>query len=73
MRLLRLLYTLPLRIRSLLRRDQVEQELDDELRDHLQRRIETDIARGLMADDARYTPPCVRWAVSSSERRSVAT
>ena len=34
MRLLRLLYTLPLRIRSLFRRDQVEQELDDEIRDH---------------------------------------
>ena len=54
MRLLRLLYTLPLRIRSLFRRDQVEQELDDELRDHLQRRIEADIARGMTADEARY-------------------
>ena len=54
MRLLRLLYTLPLRLRSLFRRDQVEQELDDELHDHLQRRIEADIARGMTADDARY-------------------
>ena len=54
MRLLRLLYTLPLRIRSLFRRDQVEQDLDDELRDHLQRRIEADIARGMTADEARY-------------------
>jgi len=53
MRLLRLLYTLPLRIRSLFQRDQVEQELDDELRDHLQRRLEADIARGMTADEAR--------------------
>ena len=54
MRLLRLLYMLPLRIRSLFRRNQVEQELDDELRDHLERRIEADIARGMTADEARY-------------------
>ncbi len=54
MRLLRLLYMLPLRIRSLFRRTQVEQELDDELRDHLERRIAADIARGLTADEARY-------------------
>jgi macrolide transport system ATP-binding/permease protein len=53
-RLLRLLYMLPLRIRSLFRHDQVEQELDDEFRDHLERRIEADIARGMTADDARY-------------------
>jgi hypothetical protein len=54
MRLLRLLYALPLRIRSLFRRDRVEEEPDDELRDHLERRIEADIARGMTADDARY-------------------
>lgn len=54
MRLLRLLYTAPLRIRSLFRRDQVEQELEDEFRDHLERRIEADVARGMPADEARY-------------------
>jgi predicted permease len=53
-RLLRLLSTLPLRIRSLFRRNQVEQELDDEFRDHVERRIEADIAKGMSADDARY-------------------
>jgi putative ABC transport system permease protein len=51
---MRLLYTLPLRIRSLFRRDQVEQDLDDEFRDHLERRIEADVARGMTADEARY-------------------
>ena len=54
MRLLRLLYTVPLRFRSLFRRDQVEQDLDDELRDHLDRRIEADVARGMTPDEARY-------------------
>jgi hypothetical protein len=53
MRLLRLLYTARLRIRSLLRRALVEQDLDDEFRDHLERRIEADVARGVTADEAR--------------------
>lgn len=54
MRLLRLLYTLPLRVRSLLRRDQVEQDLEDEIRDHFERRIEADVALGLTREEARY-------------------
>lgn len=54
MRLLRLLCTARLRIRSLFRRDQVEQELEDDFRDHLERRIETEVARGMPADEARY-------------------
>ncbi len=54
MRLLRLLSTLPLRFRSLFRRDQVERELEDEFRDYVERRIEAEIARGLTPDEARY-------------------
>ena len=54
MRLLRLLYTARLRIRSLFRRDRVEQELEDEFRDHIERRIEADVARGMTTDEARY-------------------
>jgi putative ABC transport system permease protein len=53
-RLWRLFYLFPLRMRSLFRRDQLEQELDDEFRDHLERRIEADIARGMTAEEARY-------------------
>ena len=45
MRLQRWLYTVPLRLRSLLRRDQVEQELDEELRYHLERQIEENLSR----------------------------
>jgi predicted permease len=54
MRLLRLLYTVPLRFRSLFRRDQVERDLEDEFRDHLERRIEAGIAQGMTPEDARY-------------------
>jgi putative ABC transport system permease protein len=70
-RLLRLFYTLPLRMRSLFRRNRVEQDLDDEFRDHLERRIQADIERGMTAEEARYAP-CVRWVASSSGRRNVA-
>jgi predicted permease len=51
--LLRLIYTVPLRLRSLLRRDQVERDLEDEFRDHLERQVEAGMARGLTRDQAR--------------------
>ena len=51
---MRWLYTVPLRLRSLFRRRRTEQELDEELRDHLHRRSEEGVARGLTPDDARY-------------------
>jgi putative ABC transport system permease protein len=53
-RLQRWLYTIPLRLRSLLRRGQVEQELDEELSYHLERQIEENLAKGMTADQARY-------------------
>jgi predicted permease len=52
-RLLKLIYTLPLRLRSLFRRRQVEQDLNDELRYHIERRIEEEVARGVPAEEAR--------------------
>lgn len=52
--LLRLLYTVPLRFRSLFRRNQVERDLEDEFRDHLERRVEADVARGMSPAEARY-------------------
>jgi macrolide transport system ATP-binding/permease protein len=39
-------YTIPLRLRSLFRRSQVELELNEELRYHLDRQIEEHIAKG---------------------------
>ena len=54
MRLQHWFYTVPLRLRSLLRRDQVEQELDEELRYHLDRQIEENLSKGMTADESRY-------------------
>jgi putative ABC transport system permease protein len=47
-------YTVPLRLRSLFRRETVEQELDDELRYHQERKVEEYIAQGLKPEEARY-------------------
>ena len=53
MRLRRLLSTLQLRLRSLLRRARVEQELDDEIRAHIDQRVADDVARGVPLEQAR--------------------
>ena len=54
MRLEHWFYTVPLRLRSVFRRQQAEQDLDDELQYHLDRKIEEGIARGLTHEQARY-------------------
>src|SRR6266545_1786488 len=54
MRLKHWFYTVPLRLRSLFRQAQVEQELDEELRYHLERQIEEYIAKGMAPEEARY-------------------
>jgi hypothetical protein len=46
-------YTVPLRLRSLFHRERVEQELDEELRYHLERRIEEYAAQGLTPEQSR--------------------
>jgi putative ABC transport system permease protein len=48
------IYTVPLRLRSLFRREQVEQDLEEEIRDHLERRTADYIAQGLPRAEARY-------------------
>ena len=52
---MRWLYKLPLRLRSLLRKSRVEQELSDELHFHLERLIQEDVARGVAPEEARST------------------
>src|SRR5271156_2256536 len=47
------LYTIPLRLRSLFRWGQADQELDDELSDHLERKTEEYVARGMAPEEAR--------------------
>jgi predicted permease len=53
MRFERWLYTVPLRLRSLFRRDCVERELDEELRFHVETLTAEHVARGLSREDAR--------------------
>src|SRR5215813_4397271 len=54
MRIKHWFYTVPLRLRSLFRRSQVEEELDEELRYHIERQIEEHLAKGLTPEEARY-------------------
>ena len=46
-------YTLPLRIRSIVRRRQVERDLDDEIQYHLEVQVEERVAAGMDRDEAR--------------------
>src|SRR3954451_1449543 len=54
MRLERLWFIARLRLKSVLRRNLVERELDEELQFHLDHKIEEGIAAGLSPRDARY-------------------
>src|SRR5262249_8629466 len=54
MRIKHWFYTVPLRLRSLFRRSQVEEELDEELRYHIERQIEEHLAKGMTPEEARY-------------------
>jgi predicted permease len=47
-------FTARLRLRSILRRTRVEQELDEELQFHLEHKIDEGIAKGLSPREARY-------------------
>ena len=53
MRLEHWIYTIPLRVRSLFHRGRREEELDEELRDHIDRQTEENLARGMNAEEAR--------------------
>jgi predicted permease len=52
-RFLRRLYTIPLKLRSLFRSDQLDRELDEELQYHLERAIEQNISKGMTPMQAR--------------------
>ena len=53
MRLQHWVYTMPLRLRSLVQRNRLDADLDEELRDHIDRQIDDNMARGMGAKDAR--------------------
>lgn len=55
MRFANWLYTIPLRLSSLFRRNRMDAELEEELRDHIDRQIEDNLSRGMGAEEARLT------------------
>src|SRR5262245_8009696 len=54
MRMERWWFTVPLRLKSIFLGRRVERELDEELRFHLEHKIEEGIASGLSPEEARY-------------------
>jgi predicted permease len=52
--MMRGIYKFPLRLRSLFRKSRVEQELSDELRFHLEKLVEENVARGMPREEASY-------------------
>ena len=65
-------FTVPLRLRSILRGRKVEHELDEELQFHLEHKIEEGIANGL-SPKRRATRRCARWTDWNSAKRRCAT
>ena len=53
MRLENWLYTIPLRLRSLLVRHRQDEDLDEELRDHIERQTRENQSRGMGEEQAR--------------------
>jgi predicted permease len=53
MRLEHWIYTLPLRLRSLFHRQKADEELDEELRDHIELKTQQYIAQGMSQQEAR--------------------
>lgn len=53
MRIENWIYTIPMRLRALFQRNRLTGELDEELRDHLDRQIESNLAAGMSPEEAR--------------------
>ncbi|MBV9179897.1 MAG: ABC transporter permease [Acidobacteria bacterium] len=54
MRFVNWVYTVPLRVRSLIRRNRLDADLDEELCDHIDRQIEQNVAIGMNPEEARF-------------------
>jgi predicted permease len=63
------LHTLPLRLRALFRSREVDQELKDELRDHLERQIDENLAKGMPPEEARYAAMLAMGGVAQIEQQ----
>ncbi|HEX4783741.1 MAG TPA: ABC transporter permease, partial [Candidatus Sulfotelmatobacter sp.] len=63
------LYTLPLHLRDRFRGKQVDQELSDELRDHLEQQIQVNREKGMSTDEARQAALRVMGGVAQIEQQ----
>ncbi len=57
LKLWRMLYTLPLRLRSLFRREQVEREMAEEFQFYVDARVEQEVARGHSPEEVHHLAP----------------
>src|ERR1700746_1750077 len=64
------LYSLPLRLRSLFRRREVERDLDDEMQYHMERLIQENMARGMSPQDARYAASRAMNGLTQNKERA---
>jgi len=62
-------YTLPVRLRDRFRGKHVDQELREELRDHLERQIQLNLEKGMSMEDARYEASRALGGVTQIEQQ----
>lgn len=67
MRVRHWLYIIPLRMRSLVRRKEVEQELTEELQYHLEQKTREYVAKGMAAGEARRAAVCEMHGLEKSK------
>jgi hypothetical protein len=63
------LYSLPLRLRSFFHPNQVDQEMKEELRAHLEQQINEDIAKGMSAEEARRSAMSAMGGLTQIEQQ----
>jgi len=63
------LYTLPLRWRDRFRRKHVDQDLSDELLDHLEQQIQVNLEKGMSMEDARYEALLAMGGITQIEQQ----
>ena len=61
--------TLPLRLRDRFRGKHADQDLRDELRDHLERQIQVNLEKGMSMEDARYEASRALGGVTQIEQQ----
>src|SRR5215510_4363839 len=65
-----MLTTLKTKLRALLRKSEVERELDEELRCHIEQQVEQNISLGMNPEEARYAARKAFGGVEQAKERS---